>query len=1226
MRILSLRFKNLNSLNGEWKIDFTDPNYLSSGIFAITGPTGAGKSTILDAISLALYGRTPRLVKISKTDCEIMSRQTGEYFSEVEFVSERGQYRCSWSQKRAYKKPDGELQGSKHEIVDVNTGEPLETKQSAVLQKVIEVTGLDYNQFTRSILLAQGDFDRFLDAKAEERAPILEKITGTAIYGQISIKVHERFGQEKLTLNDLVERAKAIEMILPHEAEELLKTHRQYEQEVSTISAHNKTQEIAVAWLDTLAALADEIHKLHEQQVEFANRKEKATPDLDILCLARKARDLEGIYSELMALRDQQKGETEENKRCEEQLAGLCAVYTNALETGRLAQEKLEAALQAKQREGEIIRNVRELDTRIQETSGNLQKRREEKRQYEGDIGKYRDICQSTEPKLQEVRQELANVYGFLESHATDRSLIESFSGIESEFQHLHSISEKTEGKENELRETEKTLSDAEQSVLIRKNEVDKLTTRLQDAIAKVEQIKKEYADITQGEDITTLRSRADNTKDRLDRFRLLHNQLSRMETDTADCQKHAGIINAALADQIKEEMQHEQLLKEEEQVIKILELAEEKRFLEARVKSLEKERETLADGTPCPLCGSTDHPWCKNAALIPDGTQQELDTHKQALEELRKNIRKNDSILAGIKASVQTSRSAQNSLEEKLATAMAELRHGCEGAGLIVSESDMRQVIVAAHDECAGELEKLRETLGHAEEKDQLIRIAEKQVNQETSAHTESKNEYEKTRDYRDKLISDKNRIISEIEKSKSDFKRQESVILDKLQEYKGVLVFSPYNITEQILPNLRERRDAYSEKLAEKQELESAQQRYTHDLETNQALLAKHEEDLQNVDTILSGIDADLNQHTARRQEIYGKKDPTAEEARLAGLVKEAENELSKANEAKNLADKQKCACEGKIQDLTDKIARRIPVLQVKEKEFLGALSGSGFSNEEQFISARRPLDSLATLEQLETSLLREETEISTSLCHKTAKLSTEQERALTALKREDLLIDIENKKSREAELRTEMGRIREKLDHYESQKAKSQALAEEITRHRKEFEKWEKLHDLIGSADGKKFRVFAQGLTFENLVVQANRHLRSMSKRYLLVRNKESQLDLDIMDNYQAGEIRSTKNLSGGERFLVSLALALGLSMMASDNVRIDSLFLDEGFGTLDEDTLETALEALSSLQREGKIIGVISHVSALKERISVQIQVDPIGNGRSRLSGPGCSGPI
>ncbi|MCK4957407.1 MAG: chromosome segregation protein SMC, partial [Candidatus Cloacimonetes bacterium] len=162
----------------------------------------------------------------------------------------------------------------------------------------------------------------------------------------------------------------------------------------------------------------------------------------------------------------------------------------------------------------------------------------------------------------------------------------------------------------------------------------------------------------------------------------------------------------------------------------------------------------------------------------------------------------------------------------------------------------------------------------------------------------------------------------------------------------------------------------------------------------------------------------------------------------------------------------------------------------------------------------------------------------------------------------------------------------------------------------------------HDLIGSADGKKYRNFAQGLTFEMMVGHANRQLRKMTDRYLLIRDALQPLELNVIDNYQAGEIRSTKNLSGGESFIVSLSLALGLSHMASRNVRVDSLFLDEGFGTLDEDALETALETLAGLQQDGKMIGVISHVPALKERISTQITVIPQSGGRSSISGPGC----
>ena len=167
--------------------------------------------------------------------------------------------------------------------------------------------------------------------------------------------------------------------------------------------------------------------------------------------------------------------------------------------------------------------------------------------------------------------------------------------------------------------------------------------------------------------------------------------------------------------------------------------------------------------------------------------------------------------------------------------------------------------------------------------------------------------------------------------------------------------------------------------------------------------------------------------------------------------------------------------------------------------------------------------------------------------------------------------------------------------------------------IDAQKNECRRWENLHELIGSADGKKYRNFVQGLTFEMMIGHDNRQLKKMTDRYLLIRDDAQPLELNVIDNYQAGEIRSTKNLSGGESFIVSLALALGLSQMASKNVRVDSLFLDEGFGSLDEDALDTALETLASLQHDGKLIGVISHVAAIKERISTQIQVVPDTGG-------------
>jgi exonuclease SbcC len=197
-----------------------------------------------------------------------------------------------------------------------------------------------------------------------------------------------------------------------------------------------------------------------------------------------------------------------------------------------------------------------------------------------------------------------------------------------------------------------------------------------------------------------------------------------------------------------------------------------------------------------------------------------------------------------------------------------------------------------------------------------------------------------------------------------------------------------------------------------------------------------------------------------------------------------------------------------------------------------------------------------------------------------------------------------------------------LQNKLEANTLAKVKGLEIAKKIETQQSVLDRWSALSRLIGSADGKKYRNFAQGLTLEIMVSYANNQLSKLSDRYLLIRDKEEPLELNVMDNYQAGEIRSTKNLSGGESFIVSLALALGLSRMSSRNVRVDSLFLDEGFGTLDEDSLETALSTLAGLRQEGKMIGVISHVGAMKERIGTKIVVQPVREGRSVLSGPGC----
>ena len=195
MRIERLHFKNINSLKGEWTIDFTDPALSASGLFLITGDTGSGKSSILDAITIALYGKTPRIDRFSKTANEVMTRHTEECFAELLFSSGAHQYVARFEQRRARGKKDGKLQNPSYYFEDKENNQ-VYTKYNDVSRKVVDVTGMTYEQFTTSVLLAQGQFTEFLKSKVDDRARILEQITGTEIYSKISINVFEKYKKE----------------------------------------------------------------------------------------------------------------------------------------------------------------------------------------------------------------------------------------------------------------------------------------------------------------------------------------------------------------------------------------------------------------------------------------------------------------------------------------------------------------------------------------------------------------------------------------------------------------------------------------------------------------------------------------------------------------------------------------------------------------------------------------------------------------------------------------------------------------------------------------------------------------------------------------------------------------------------------------------------------------------------------------------------------------------
>lgn len=1220
MKILGVRFKNLNSLRGEWQIDFTHPEYVSSGIFAITGPTGAGKTTILDAICLGLYGRTPRLEKVTKSGNEIMSRQTGECFAEVVFETREGRYRCHWSQRRARKRPEGELQQAKHEIADADSGAVLESRITDVGRFIDEATGMDFERFTRSMLLAQGGFAVFLQAPPDKRAPILEQITGTGIYSRISMKVHERRGEERGKLERLQAELQGIQILSENDEMDLQTALK--EKQVREVELAGKVKDLqeALAWLNKIRALAAELARLDERRQDWESRRRAFAPESEKLDKARQAIGLEGDYRGVQILRRDQAHDTNELGVARANLSAKDMAAAEALAAKQNAEDLLKGARTAQMSAADVFKKVRDLDTRL----GEQKKRLGEKDKAIGEAQRqgeaHKGQIKNDERALQKSRTALETVLRYLEKHAADAALLKDFSAIARGLASLHEIEAKRLKAGEELNVSAGKRQAALAAYGKKNDDQEKLRRELEKNQSELKSLTDEITAVLQGRDISQWRGEIELLKDR---ERLLmqagecSERIAKSNVELEGLKTRAGRLKdeaTSLSDRTKSAAATKTLLERD------VENGEAQVSMLYRIRSLEDERRQLEDGKPCPLCGAADHPYARGNVPGSNEAEAKLKKAKEALGTASETL--NQLEVARVKTAAEMQH-VEKAMEEKRVALDADEKQ--------CADFLLKLHIRVAEAEHAGKMqEELARVRGKIAVSSGVVVAAEGKVKQERPA----REALEKTRakfDKADKALQEA-RLEQEMAAREHERLIKDCASLDEeFDKARGMALkdVGPFGITEMastgvdgVLKDLAGRKDAWQEKEGEKTAHEKKIGELKAAIEKNQALLTRLEDDLKARSKDREDLKRDCESLQASRRELFGGKNVDQEEKGLAEDVKKAESAWEGAREAHGLLDKEIAALKEKISSLTGKTEKRASELTQTEQEFLLRLKTTGFEDESAYLSSLLSDDERNMLTERENALIREKTELEARRNDKEEALALERERRLTEQSVETLREDINASEANLQQTRLDIGGDAMKLSENRKLKERRGERIRHIEAQRKECTRWDDLHSLIGSADGKKFRNFAQGLTFEMMTAHANRQLRKMTDRYLLVRDAEEPLELNVIDNYQAGEIRTTKNLSGGESFIVSLALALGLSRMASRKVRVDSLFLDEGFGTLDEDALETALETLGGLQQEGKLIGVISHVAALKERIGVQIQVAPESGGCSTLSGPGC----
>ena len=1222
MRIQNIRFQNLNSLTGIWEIDLTRPDFVSAGIFAITGPTGAGKTTILDAICLALYGRTPRLKTLSDSENEIMSRQTGECMAEVVFQIASGRrYRCHWSQRRARKSPEGRLQAARHEIADADSGQIICAQKRDMARVVTEITGLDFDRFTRSMMLAQGGFSAFLDASADSRAPILESITGTEKYSRISMLVHERHRQEKLLLEDMRKELAGKPLLAADEEQALRQQLSRLEEQGRLLKTQAQQMQQAVQWLRGLDTARSQLARIEAEEEKLSLREQAFRPQALRLEQAQRAARLEGSYAALLQLRHQQSLLTEQRQNHATELPRLQEKLQEARHKQEACARQLEEAKAEQARQTPLLHQVRALDIQLESSETEVRRVLLDVRQQEQALASLQARRDSRRQALDDILRQQAAVKSWLDSHAADAGLMEQLSGIEAGIQRVHDLEQKQRQRDMALRQASQQLEkdNARLAERLRRQEVaatelSQLESRRRNLLAEKEKLLEGRSLLQWQEEYSGIQKKIlllQAIEKSLNDVFLYHTELQRWRQQLQQWQE--------------QHQQNKTLLEQQQALRDALEVSlaslERERMLALRIASLEQHRAALEEGHACPLCGSLEHPYLLQGLPTSDSWQQIEDVRQrftvtdQQCAALRER-------LTGLEQSLLVGMENARSLQDKLQKSQEYLAQLAEKAGL---PSLLRESLESATNFVREQQERLAELLRELYQRistadklektcqmldDNLPRLQEQKAMLDQAV--------EQLRHELDMATAEQQRVRQEVEQLRQEGQQGRQALDTMLAAYDlGTADAELLSIVSALKTRRAEwerQTAALSHLAASRQELELAAGQHDQEVRSQQAHLEAQQREAREREEQWKKLHE-------QRLALFAEKDVQEVEAGLARAVTQGEQRLADQTAVAGRMSDVVTMTESAIREKDALLAGIAGQTEHAGQAFAQGLQQEAFADERSFLQACLPADERGELERLSQELHEARMELSGRSRAAREHLATETARALTTKNQEELEQALAALDQQQAAQQQEQGACLQRLADNERLHQEQRVLVERMEQQERVFEQWSALQELIGSADGKKFRNIVQQMNLELMVAHANGQLVKMTDRYMLEVGS-GPLELNIRDNYQAGELRSTKNLSGGESFLVSLALALGLSQMASRTTRIDSLFLDEGFGTLDEDALDTALSTLASLQQRGKLIGIISHVQSLKERVPTQIEVLPIGGGRSRILGPGC----
>ena len=1253
MRILRIAGKNLASLAGEFQVDFEAEPLASSGLFAISGPTGAGKSTLLDALCLALYDATPRLLKragsqlpdvgadtVSALDPRtLLRRGAAEAWSEVDFAGNDDiRYRARWSVRRAYGKPGGALQPSKMTLHRLPELDPLGGTKTEVANEIVARIGLSFEQFTRAVLLAQNEFSAFLKTDENERGELLETLTGTTVYSEISRRAFERYRAE-------LERTRLLTSQLAHQAP-------LPPEEREKLDAERATAELALEAADARRSALEQELRWHQEAMKLAASETQA---VESLASAQAAQQESGGRRQRLATLDAVQPARplvadivrleEERKVAVESGAKLESGLAVAIEARRQAVLDVDAALAAVETTESALRGAapqldaaKALDAAIATQAPSHAQAATALAGARDDARQARAVHQAKAAELDAASRQRDTAAGWLGAHARlepmaiqwprwDKLLTQAGQLVTQDAAAREALATASrQAAQAADAEGAATLALANATALL-----DTQDTARRAAMAALEAIDPQALDqerqaldarresVAAAEKawtaLVTTRQELRDTSSELDRVDMARAGAARL---LDEARAAAPSLFAAM-----------------QQAEKSLSAAEL-----ACAADVEELRATLEDDTPCPVCGAHDHPYRD------DGRQDVLRT---MLANLRREI-------AGCRDRVRDNEAAQAAQAATLAATsegLAGLQRERAGLARLVEELEAewsaeplaRETPLEAERAAwfATARESVRDALAALDVRGASLRRAAQARDAAQAAYDRSQAEHARLRQSFDAAKEAGARLQSELRARTVQHEAAAAQLAAALGELDPVLADAVGDAWQDAWRHgLDAWRCARAQEAAQWQEqtvlhTRSAASAATLGAEVAGALarIAQGDRHGAGVAAEFKRIDEELSARRSERAALWQGRPVAEVEQELASAVASARNALSARQASINEINQREASARTALAQLNEHIAA-LDTAGARAAATLADWLEDYRRRSEEPGSGLDPVGDAAELGRLlavgSTWLAQERAALgaleSQAASAATVLAERRAQRALHAegqpesgLSAETVAAAVEalgSERRAAHDLATEL-RMRAAQD--DTRRVQAQAVMAEVERQQAEEKRWGKLSELIGSHDGKRFRNYAQQFTLDVLLGYANAHLAQLARRYRLERVSNGgapSLALMVRDQDMGGEVRSVNSLSGGESFLVSLALALGLASLSSNRVKVESLFIDEGFGSLDSDTLGVAMDALDALQSMGRKVGVISHVQEMTERIATKVLVRPGGGGSSTIT--------